>query len=304
MVIPSCRCLILIILTCCSLCDSQAQQRPDSVVFRKEVLTSLLNMPQPAGKLFFVEVSGEWCAPCKLMDRTTFRDSAVANFFNTHFINKKLNGGHTYTDPVSRRLLAMHAYMPNFFFLDQRGTVLFEDAGGKSPVECLQMGNNALQHRGDGRLLAYYDRRYPFIQRNKDSLLLYMSVMHQVGRNTGAALQAYLRFTPEKDYYTDSLIGLMIDYESELGGKAYLFMSVPSNQSLATARTHIPDLGYRMYIACIGLIAQKSGYAIVTRNKALLRRCEQENLHVYQDKAQAEKVNASLERYFGKDELR
>jgi len=267
-------------------------------VFRKEELTRLLNIPQAAGKLFFVEVSGEWCAPCKMMDRTTFKDSAVANFFNTHFISKKLNGGHTYTDPVSRRLLAMHAYVPNFFFLDQQGTVLFEDAGGKSPAECLQMGNNALQHRGDARLLAYYDRRYPFIQRNKDSLRLYMSIMHQVGRNTGAALQAYLRSTPEKDYYTDSLIRLMIDYESDLNGKAYLFMSDPDNQSLATASTHIPDLGYRMYTACIGLIAQKSGYAIVTRNKALLRRCEQENLRVYQDKAQAKKVNASLERFF------
>lgn len=233
---PSFRSLILIILTCCSLCDSQAQQGPDSVVFRKETITRLLHMPQHAGKLFFVDVSGEWCAPCKMMDRTTFRDSAVANFFNTHFISKRLMSGRTYTDPVSRRLLAMHDYVPNFFFLDQQGTV------------------------------------------------------------------AYLHLTPETDNYTDSIIGLMIEYESALDGKAYLFMSAAANQSLATARTHIPDLGYRMYAACIGLVSQKSNYAIQTRNKALLRRCEQENLRVYQDKALAKKINAKMEEYFGKNE--
>ena len=129
-----------------------------------------------------------------------------------------------------------------------------------------------------------------------------MAAMRQAGQRTGRVLQDYLRLVPAEDYYTDSLIELMIDNESELDGTAYLFMSVHNNQSLATARTHIPDLGYRMYAASIRIIMQRSQYAMVTGNKALLRRCEKENLRVYQNKEEAEQTNAAMEQHFGKNE--
>jgi thioredoxin-related protein len=42
-------------------------------------------------KLIFIDVYTTWCGPCKMMDKFTFADSAVAQILNTHFYPVKLN---------------------------------------------------------------------------------------------------------------------------------------------------------------------------------------------------------------------
>lgn len=39
----------------------------------------------------FVDVYADWCVPCKVMDKTTFQDSAVVATLNRHFYATKLN---------------------------------------------------------------------------------------------------------------------------------------------------------------------------------------------------------------------
>lgn len=39
----------------------------------------------------FVDVYADWCVPCKVMDKTTFRDSAVVAKLNRYFYASKLN---------------------------------------------------------------------------------------------------------------------------------------------------------------------------------------------------------------------
>ena len=42
-------------------------------------------------KLIFIDVYTTWCGPCKMMDRYTFSDSAVARILNKNFYPVKLN---------------------------------------------------------------------------------------------------------------------------------------------------------------------------------------------------------------------
>src|SRR5436190_11818616 len=42
-------------------------------------------------KQIFIDVYTTWCGPCKMMDKYTFADSAVAIILNTHFYPVKLN---------------------------------------------------------------------------------------------------------------------------------------------------------------------------------------------------------------------
>jgi thiol:disulfide interchange protein len=42
-------------------------------------------------KLIFLDAYAVWCGPCKMMDRTTFKDEEVGKVFNKNFINLKID---------------------------------------------------------------------------------------------------------------------------------------------------------------------------------------------------------------------
>lgn len=42
-------------------------------------------------KLIFLDAYAVWCGPCKMMDRTTFKDKEVGEVFNENFINIKID---------------------------------------------------------------------------------------------------------------------------------------------------------------------------------------------------------------------
>lgn len=41
--------------------------------------------------LVFVDIYADWCVPCKIMERTTYQDSAVVHLLNTYFLPVKLD---------------------------------------------------------------------------------------------------------------------------------------------------------------------------------------------------------------------
>ena len=50
-----------------------------------------LNKARENGKFLFVDCYTSWCGPCKMMAKTVFTIDSVANFFNSHFVNLKVD---------------------------------------------------------------------------------------------------------------------------------------------------------------------------------------------------------------------
>lgn len=72
-------------------------------------------------RIVFVDVYATWCGPCKLLKKTTFVNSEVAEFFNANFINTAIDG------ETKEGLAIMERYdvraYPTMLFVRPDGTV-------------------------------------------------------------------------------------------------------------------------------------------------------------------------------------
>jgi len=110
-------------------------------------------------KPIFMDVYTDWCGPCKLLDKNTFSDKAVADFITKNYYAVKFNAegnsevnykGKKYTNPTfdaNRRgrngiheftmFLQVQGY-PSMFILDKKGDVQAPLVGYRTPEELLK----------------------------------------------------------------------------------------------------------------------------------------------------------------------
>lgn len=106
----------------------EAQNR--KIAFEKTTLREALNKAASERKLTFVDCYAEYCGPCKAMDALVFTLDSVADFFNSTFVNVKLDmlseDGKQYADTYK-----IGAY-PSFLLLDHEGKIVYKFVGGKT----------------------------------------------------------------------------------------------------------------------------------------------------------------------------
>ena len=117
-----------------------------------EALAAQKKMP----KKIFMDVYTDWCGPCKLLDKNTFRNKDVADYVNKNFYAVKFNAegteevfykDFTYTNPNykegkrgrnSQHFLAsalkINSY-PSIVFFDEQGGVIAPIPGYRTPQQ-------------------------------------------------------------------------------------------------------------------------------------------------------------------------
>ena len=54
------------------------------------VWSTVLEKAKKEKKIIFFDAYATWCGPCKQMDAQTYKDQAVADFYNANFIIRNL----------------------------------------------------------------------------------------------------------------------------------------------------------------------------------------------------------------------
>ncbi|MEL6122977.1 MAG: thioredoxin family protein [Bacteroidota bacterium] len=94
------------------------------------------------GKAVFVDVYTDWCAPCKQMDQTTFKNSEVAAFFNQEYISIKINAEDNGSGAQMARRYSVGSY-PTLLFLTSAGELISHHEGMKTDYEILDIGRSS-----------------------------------------------------------------------------------------------------------------------------------------------------------------
>jgi len=106
-------------------------------------LDSVMQVSKATGKPVYLDVSTTWCGYCRRLHRQVYTDSAVAAYFNAHFINITIDGD----QPLGKEMARIYGVrgFPTLLFLNSEGGVLHRVNGYVEPAVFLSHGRRALE---------------------------------------------------------------------------------------------------------------------------------------------------------------
>jgi thiol-disulfide isomerase/thioredoxin len=96
-----------------------------------------IKLAKTQNKNVFVDTYAPWCVPCKRMDKV-FREKKLANFFNEHFINVKIN----MDEPAGQQMNQVYnvIFLPTLLFINTDGYAVHRSEKEMSASELLRLG--------------------------------------------------------------------------------------------------------------------------------------------------------------------
>lgn len=102
----------------------------------------ILSKAKKENKMIFLDAYTTWCGPCKAMSQNTFTDASVGEFYNSNFINAKIDMEAGDGLQIARKY-AVNAY-PTLLFIDANGEEIHMGLGYKDPIQFLNLGKDAM----------------------------------------------------------------------------------------------------------------------------------------------------------------
>ncbi len=109
--------------------------------FNELVFDKALEMAKSEGKLIFIDAYTDNCQPCLRMEKNIFTIDRVADFYNSNFINLKLNFGTDYKHLADKYQTSGY---PSFLYIDGDGKLIHFESGYTEADEFIEYGKRAL----------------------------------------------------------------------------------------------------------------------------------------------------------------
>lgn len=150
-----------------------------------------LILAQKENKKIFVDFYAVWCAPCKAMDKTTFTDKNVADYYNTNFINLKIDAEREEAELIKK--IKIEAY-PTLAYFNNDGTLLYLTRGAYTAEDFIQIGKNVMEFNNN-------KKKYANQKNNATALFNYLQILHYTDTATAIKIaEDYLNTLKDEDY--------------------------------------------------------------------------------------------------------
>lgn len=156
-----------------------AQEQAAGVTFTVgKTFNEALAQAKTEGRMLFVDCYTSWCGPCRMMSTKVFPQKTVGDFFNSKFVNIKIDMEKGEGPALAKRF-GVRAY-PTFLFLDADGKEVNRIVGGEpDAAKFLTMVKDGLGKNS----LSAMTQRYDGGERDTTFLLDYIDVLGNAYNN-------------------------------------------------------------------------------------------------------------------------
>ncbi|WP_419802907.1 thioredoxin family protein [Mucilaginibacter sp.] len=122
---------------------SQINTKPAAQInFVKSSWAQALKKAKEEHKYVFVDAYATWCAPCRQMKETTFKNKEVAAFFNKNFINLAIDAEKGEGIELAEKW-GLESY-PTVYILNSKGVIISTKEGLTDAADMIRFGKSAL----------------------------------------------------------------------------------------------------------------------------------------------------------------
>ncbi len=112
------------------------------IFLENPVWSTVLEKAKKEKKIIFFDAYAVWCGPCKQMDAETYKDQAVADFYNANFINVKYDMEKGEGIMLAQQF-TVTAY-PSLLFISGEGEMLHKGLGFQAAPQFLELAKTSL----------------------------------------------------------------------------------------------------------------------------------------------------------------
>lgn len=146
-------------------------------------LDQAIELAKKENKMIFVDLSATWCGPCKQLKATTFKEPAVARFYNKNFVSMYLECD--IQKELAEQMKKTYGYsaFPTMLYLDRDGKLIHKYVGaGMKGDAFIAIAQRAIDNKG----LASYNARYAGGERTAEFIKEYVDVLGSANEGTVA----------------------------------------------------------------------------------------------------------------------
>lgn len=180
-------------------------------------LYAALAKAKAENKLVFIDAYAEWCGPCKVMARDIFPQKEVGDFFNTRFINLKLDMEKGDNVALAKKY-EVRAY-PTYLFLDSDGKLVHKGLGSMSAAQFVEVAKVAADTENNYAALSKKiksgDRSYATIKKFLDQ--------NPYDTGNGALVDSYFQTLSENQIYTQENWDMFNNYVNDISSESFRF---------------------------------------------------------------------------------
>ncbi|SMP22525.1 thioredoxin family protein [Chryseobacterium profundimaris] len=111
------------------------------IKFEDTNFSTILAKAKKENKLVFIDAYASWCGPCKLMVKNVFPQKAVGDYYNSHFVNAKIDMEKGEGVELAKKY-NVKAF-PTYLFVDGNGEVVHRTLGYVEENDFIQFAKDA-----------------------------------------------------------------------------------------------------------------------------------------------------------------